>query len=303
MDRVLVAFDQIQLAVHVETTLRKVGYDVETIANEFNLSERLLTFNPDIVLVRGNSPKLMTMNVGRKLKENTKYNGKVVLVFPADHKISPEDMSKIKVDLLLFEPLGALQLVMKVLQLEPERKEVMQERLLKMAQTDQAFRQQEQSYLVQHGVDINTEIIKVQGTRDGVNNSVVVGSQGTAIGDRQFLTEGSSAASADVAMIQSSQKPEESARQNVVSEEYKKSLQAQLIEGQAELELRIDSYNNQIEKIDKSKMNLEKSLKARQTRKIAKGQRAEFLVDPGQEKLDSLDKEKQKFVTAMFKKK
>jgi len=303
MDRVLIAYDQIQQAAHIETTLRKVGYEVEAIANEFNLSERLLTFNPDIVIVRGNSPKLMTINVGKKLKENIKYVGKVVLVFPPDHKISPEDMAKVKVDLLLFEPLGAMQLVMKVLELEPERKEVMQERLLKMAQSDQVFRQQEQSYLVQYGVDLNTEIIKVQGASQNAKATAVSGRQGTAVGDRQFLQDPNKKNVAESSDQQIAEGSAESIEQNLVSEDYKQALHAQLVQGQAELELRIDSYNNQIEKNDNSKIDLRKSLKARHTRKVAKEQRAEFLVDPGQKKLDSLDKEKQRFVTAMFRKK
>lgn len=62
MDRVLIACDQIQYANHLEMTLRKVGFEVETMTTEFNISEKLLTFNPDMIIVRGQSNKLSSLS-------------------------------------------------------------------------------------------------------------------------------------------------------------------------------------------------------------------------------------------------
>ena len=53
MDRVLLVIEDIQYATHLEMTLRKVGFDIETISNEYNLPDKLLTFNPDYVIVKG----------------------------------------------------------------------------------------------------------------------------------------------------------------------------------------------------------------------------------------------------------
>ena len=58
MDRVLLIIDDIQYSRHVEMTLRKVGFDVESLSNEFNLAETILTFNPDYVICRGNTNRL-----------------------------------------------------------------------------------------------------------------------------------------------------------------------------------------------------------------------------------------------------
>ena len=76
MDRVLLVFDDLQYSGHLEMTLRKVGFDTETITNEYNLSEKLLTFNPDYIIVKGNSPRVSCFQIGRKLKETVRYQGR-----------------------------------------------------------------------------------------------------------------------------------------------------------------------------------------------------------------------------------
>ena len=70
MDRVLLVFDDLQYSLHLEMTLRKVGFDTETITNEYNLSEKLLTFNPDYIIAKGNSQRVSSMQIGKKLKDS-----------------------------------------------------------------------------------------------------------------------------------------------------------------------------------------------------------------------------------------
>ena len=83
MDRVLLIIDDIQYNRQVEMTLRKLGFEVESVNNEFNVNEPLLAFNPDYIVVRGNSSRLNVLNVGKKLAEASNHNnGKVILVFP-----------------------------------------------------------------------------------------------------------------------------------------------------------------------------------------------------------------------------
>ncbi len=265
MDRVLIVFDQIQYANHLEMTLRKVGFEVESISTEFNLSEKLLTFNPDMIIARGQSAKLSALNIGRKLKENFKYSGQVILVLGADQKFSPDELIKVKIDLLLFEPIGALKLTMNILNLDPQRKELMQDRLLRMAETDAVFRSQEQLYLVSNGQqDLDRELIQVRGQKTETKSDLLISDQPLFSLDAQ------------------------------------KNVQKELSSLENELPLRIDSYNHQIKKLDQ---DLKKGLNKRQTKTVLKKQRAELIVDPGQEKLDSLDLEKQKFTKALFKKK
>ncbi len=303
MDRVLIAFDQIQLANHLEMTLRKVGFDVETITTEFNLSEKLLTFNPDIIIARGQSTKLSTFNIAKKLKDNLKYNGKVILVFGQDQKISPDELLKIRTDLLLFEPMGALKLTLNILNLDPERKELMQDRLLRMAETDPNFRAQEQSYLVSNGLDLDRELIRVQGKIETEDTDLLISDD--ALDDFTSLKSIASKNEQQIEPLKQESGIDLKSKNRIipeldVSEDFKKSLNAELASSNDELSLRIDTYNHQIKKID---LDLQKSLKKRQTKTVVKKQRAELLVETDQKKLDDLDADKRKFANALFKKK
>lgn len=297
MDRVLLACDQIQYATHVEMTLRKVGYDVETMASEYNLSEKLLTFNPDIVIVRGQSAKLSTLSLGIKLKEQFRFSGKVILILSSESKINPDDLNRAKKDLLLFEPIGALKLAFQVLNFDPQKKELMQDRLLRMAETDATFRTQEQAYLVQYDQDLSSEIIKVQGGSEKTDSEFVINEE-----DLKNFTLKKDATSGQNGVVEPVEKQSAIGligHEEPISEDIKVKLSHELIQAEAELPLRIDSYNLEISSIDH---DLKKGIKKRQSHRIAKELRKEFLVDPGQEKMESLDQEKKRFANALFKK-
>jgi hypothetical protein len=288
MDRVLIAIDQIQFSSHLEMTLRKVGFDVETITTEFNLSEKLLTFNPDMIIARGQSTKLSAFNIGKKIKENLKYTGQIILIFGSDQKIAPNDLEKIKSDMLLFEPIGALKLTVSILNLDPVRKELMLDRLLRMAETDSSFRSQEQSYLVSHGQDLDREIINVQGKVSAKNDDEILISDEIL---NNFTNPGIKSTNAPIIDFKN---------QQTVSKATQDQIREQLQFVTAELPLRIDNYNHQIKKLDG---DLKTGLNKRHTKSELKKHRAELMVDPGQKKLDSLDQEKQKFAKALFQKK
>ncbi len=159
MDRVLLIIDDIQYSRHVEITLRKVGFDVETLSNEFNLGETILMFNPDYVICRGNTNRLSAHSVGRKLKDSsTKFFGKVFLIFPEGYKITPEDVTKLRMDLMLFDPLSTLKLAMHLFAFSQQDFETVRDKLLKFAITDTTFRNYEQGILKSIGKTLDAEI-------------------------------------------------------------------------------------------------------------------------------------------------
>lgn len=159
MDRVLLIIDDIQYSRHVEITLRKVGFDVETLGNEFNLAETILTFNPDYVICRGNTNRLSVHSVGRKLKDAaTKFFGKVFLIFPEGYKITPDDVTKLRMDMMLFDPLSTLKLAMHLFAFSQQDFETVRDKLLKFAITDNTFRNYEQGILKSIGKTLDAEI-------------------------------------------------------------------------------------------------------------------------------------------------
>lgn len=162
MDRVLLVFDHIQFSGHLENTLRKVGYITDTLQSEYNLSERVLTFNPDIIVTRGTSARLVTGNVGRKLKDTVRFSGKVILIFSEESVPDEAQLKKMKYDIILEEPASALKIAANILNLEQIDKTAMKEKLHKMIVEDAAFRAEEMDYLVQYGRTIEQELISVR---------------------------------------------------------------------------------------------------------------------------------------------
>jgi DNA-binding response OmpR family regulator len=159
MDRVLLLFDDLQYAGHIEKTLRKMGFDTETITNDYNINEKILTFNPDFLVIKGAAnSKASALTVGKKLKDSIKFNGKVVLMFPEDGRPGSEDLIRLRMDLLLIEPISALRLSAHILSLSGRNHDAIMDRILRVANSDLAFRSNEQQILKQLGESIDTEI-------------------------------------------------------------------------------------------------------------------------------------------------
>ncbi len=172
MDRVLLVIDNVQFSSHLENTLRKLGYVTDALQNEYNLTERVLSFNPDIIVARGTSHRLSTMNVGKRLKDNFKFMGQVILVFTPENAPDENQINTIKANVILQEPASALKIAISVLNLETVEKVGMREKLYKMVQEDAVFRNEEQSYLVQHGRSIDEELQTVRGSFESASDDL-----------------------------------------------------------------------------------------------------------------------------------
>ena len=118
MNKILLVYEDYPDLMTMETTLKKVGFDVIGLTNEVSVPEHILSFNPDLVIASGKGPKVSSLNVGKKLKEMARWSGKSVLVLPAGIKPQAEDFLKIRMDLLLDSPLQpyrAIQVIAKLL--------------------------------------------------------------------------------------------------------------------------------------------------------------------------------------------
>lgn len=191
MDRVLLVIDDIQYGRHVEMTLRKVGFEVESINNEFNLSDSILRFNPDYIITRGTSPRLSTLSVGKKLFDaGAKFSGKSILLFPEGFKISPDELGKIKMDIMLFEPISTLKLTIHVLSFSKDADfDFIKEKLLKFAVTDNQFRNYEKQVLKSAGVTVDSEIQVISGMNAKAENpDVIIGEEAQEFSGDDWLS-------------------------------------------------------------------------------------------------------------------
>lgn len=121
MGKILLVFEDYTELMTMESTLKKVGFDVIGLTSEYSLSEQLIAFNPDVVVGYGHGGKVSSLGVGRRLKEATRWQGQSVLVFKAQQKPEPQDLLKVRSDLFLEAPITPrlmLQVLAKLLRLD-----------------------------------------------------------------------------------------------------------------------------------------------------------------------------------------
>ncbi len=286
MDRVLLVFDDLQYSLHLEMTLRKVGFDTETITNDYNLSEKLLTFNPDYIIVKGNSQRVSCLQIGKKLKDTVRYQGLVILIFPADLKPQPDELIKLRMDLLLFEPISALRLVGHILSLSNADQDAIMDKLLRIAHTDSQFRQFEQQILKTSGASIDAEIQFITGKiKEQKDGSETIDE--TAI--QTFMDPNFKIPDFKTQLV-----PED--QESRMDPNYLQDLKAELANLDSELPLRIATYNKAIKVVDQ---DLKKGLIKRYTKKRAQ----ENSAITGPEEKKDRDSERKDFAVALWKKK
>ena len=306
-------------------TLRKVGFDVESINNEFNVAESILTYNPDYIICRGNSARLSALNVGRKLRElNSKFNGKVILLFGEGFKLLPEDLIKLKSDLLLFEPISTLRLATHLFSFTDNDFEFIRDKLLKFAITDNQFRNYEQQILKNAGITIDSEIQiissmdqspksdmnKVYSDASSVEESPTDSTEiektvdsvtETKVPEEESITEQELPTTVDQPEYKSETEPAFPDTPEFSAEAINKINEEIQAVGN-ELPLRIDTYYHAIKKADQ---DLSVGLNKRQTKKALNSLNKDLINEKKTDKKseEELREEKIRFTDALFKKK
>lgn len=276
-------------------TLRKLGFEVDSVNNEFSLNEPLLAFNPDYIVVKGQGQRLNILSIAKKLREASNHNNKVILVFPENFQVSSDDLFNIRADLILNEPVSTLRLVMYLISLSGLNIEFVKEKLLKYAITDSQFRAGEQQLLKSAGVTIDSEI-ELLSNIENIEQLNPPSNLNAKIRERsQPAPE-----APDVILIPH-EKIDEDSLQYVIGDEAKQRLQDELVQSKDELQLRIDTYNRLIKGVDQ---DLKVGLKKRQTKKEFNQLRKDLIAENKTDKNSDrdMDSERIKFTKALFKK-
>ncbi|WP_413581969.1 hypothetical protein [Bdellovibrio sp. HCB288] len=131
MSKVLLVYEDYADLMSVESTLKKVGFDVIGLSSEYAVSDQIISFNPDVVIGSGKGAKVSSLGVGKRLKEMSRWGGKAVLIFPANFKPAPQDLIKIRVDMILESPVAPLRIVQVLAKLLGQDEGALLERLNK----------------------------------------------------------------------------------------------------------------------------------------------------------------------------
>ncbi len=136
MNKILLIYDDYSELTTVEFSLKKVGFDVVAISSEFSTQEKLLSFNPEIVIAYGRGPKMTTIGVGKRLKDMGRWGGKAILIFPQGMKPDPQDLIRTRMDLLLEAPVPTVRLIQILAKMTNQDDQVLVEKLIKAAATE-----------------------------------------------------------------------------------------------------------------------------------------------------------------------
>lgn len=103
--------DDYNEGLRVETILRKIGFDVMHLGSENSLDNEILGFRPEVVVAAGSTTHVSAVSVGIKLKKHRTFSGSVILGFPEDNKLPPDDLLKVRVDKIMSYPFDISKLI------------------------------------------------------------------------------------------------------------------------------------------------------------------------------------------------
>lgn len=171
MNKILLIYDDFAELNTVDYSLKKVGFDVISISSEFALQEKILSFNPEIVIAYARGPKVTSIGVGKRLKEMNRWGGKVLLIFPQGNKPDPQDLIRTRMDLLLEAPIPVTRLIQILAKITNQDDQQLLEKLIKAAAIESAESQSQNNSL----------------KNKGDNENFYVGSKGTGASDKQYV--------------------------------------------------------------------------------------------------------------------
>ncbi len=106
MAKILLMVEDYNESRKLQTILPKLGFEVQLLNNESLLSSIILSFNPQIIYVSGEQIRFSGMGVAKKMVEFPRWQGKIILGFAADAFPDEADLAKVRVDLILPEPVS-----------------------------------------------------------------------------------------------------------------------------------------------------------------------------------------------------
>ncbi len=111
MSKILLVYDDFAELNATELSLKKCGFDVIGLTNEYTVKDQIVAFNPEILVGFGNTQRVNSLSVGKKLKDMNRWTGKSVLIFPKGYALAAEELIRMRMDMLLESPISVIRLI------------------------------------------------------------------------------------------------------------------------------------------------------------------------------------------------
>lgn len=306
MNKILLVYDDYTELMNAETSLKKIGFDVIGLTNEYSLAEQVLSFNPDAVVGFGAGSKVNSSSIGKKLKEMGRWQGKVILIYDPRSKPDAPLLIRVRADIVLETPVPPVRLVQVLAKLLKFDEATLIEKLNKVMQSEAT-----RSDVVMVPGDSSTipedELIIVPG-HEGQKNKSLFGF-GKNLKDlyedeTAQLVENSESLFADVDLKEiefeltggkSEQRPPSAFNIEESNAEAHLALKSELKKAQDAASVRVSKYRKLIESVSVSPVSTVRRVDARKRQKLMQ-------KDMDLDNLKSNDELRREFTKALFKK-
>lgn len=138
MSKILLVYDDFAELNATELSLKKCNFDVIGLTNEYTLKDQIIAFNPEIVVGFGNSQRVSSISIGKKVKEMTRWAGKSVLIFPKNYDLPADELLRMRMDMLLESPISVIRLIQIICKLTKQDEKTIIEKLAKSFAKDRS---------------------------------------------------------------------------------------------------------------------------------------------------------------------
>ncbi len=312
MNKILLVYEDYTDLMTTESALKKVGYDVIGITNEYTLSEQVVAFNPEVVVAQGSAGKVTALGVGKRLKEMPRWAGKVVLIFAPNNKPGAQDIMKMRVDLMLKSPVIPTRMIQVLSKLLQQDESQLLEKFNKIANVNpnasnaanivSGKSEESDSIYVGGKVDDGSSsfLSRVKKSKDLYSDESEVSGDTSEqpfgavdISELEAELTGKPKTSSASPAQPSASLPQDSAEE--ISPEVIESLRREIQEAEFESRERIKKYSKLTE-------NIRLSPESTVTRVEARRRQKEIAKDWDKKELEDQDRLRREFTTALFKK-
>lgn len=111
MSKILLVYDDFAELNATELSLKKGGFDVIGLTNEYTVKDQIVAFNPEILVGFGNTQRVNSLSVAKKLKDMNRWTGKSILIFPKGYELAADELIRMRMDMLLESPISVIRLI------------------------------------------------------------------------------------------------------------------------------------------------------------------------------------------------
>jgi hypothetical protein len=120
MKKVLLGIDDYSELIFLEALLKKVGLNIEGVQNQVAIPEKILNFNPDLVILTAYGTRVNGVKLLSRIKKKNGYP-KVIILFHRSAPVAEKEIRNFPMDVLLESPVNPktmLEMTERLLEME-----------------------------------------------------------------------------------------------------------------------------------------------------------------------------------------